>query len=182
VTLSVLSRPHPSAFARALREDPAQSERSRHHRAFLDPSTATRLLEDGARKLRRALQDQGVPELDVDAYLSRLGDPAALDAALNWYRAAQPRAGAGSSPSDSHVLQSALARELPAIRVPTLYVWGDADATVGRAAAEATERYVHRPYRFEVVPSAGHFLTDQAGEQVTGLLLEHLAQHAAAPR
>jgi pimeloyl-ACP methyl ester carboxylesterase len=138
-------------------------------------------LEDGARKLRRTLQDQGVPELDVDAYLSRLSDPAALDAALNWYRAALPRAGAGTSPSDSHVPQSALARELPAITVPTFYVWGDADATVGRAA-EATEKYVHGPYRFEVIPSAGHFLTDQAGEQVTGLLLEHLAQHAAAQR
>jgi pimeloyl-ACP methyl ester carboxylesterase len=178
-TLTVLSRPHPSAFARALREDAAQSERSRHHRAFLDPSTATRLLDDGARRLRRTLQDQGVPEPDVDAYLSCLGDPAALDAALNWYRAAQPRAAAVSSTSDSHAPASALARELPAITVPTLYVWGDADATVGRAAAEATTSYVHGPNRFEVIPGAGHFLTDQVGEHVTRLLLEHLAQHAA---
>ena len=32
-TLAVLSRPHPAAFAAAIRGDAAQSERSRHHRA-----------------------------------------------------------------------------------------------------------------------------------------------------
>src|SRR5476649_69022 len=32
-SLTVLSRPHPAAFARALQEDIAQAERSRHHRA-----------------------------------------------------------------------------------------------------------------------------------------------------
>jgi pimeloyl-ACP methyl ester carboxylesterase len=59
--------------------------------------------------------------------------------------------------------------------VPTLYLWGDQDATVGRAAAERTAEHVRAPYRFEVVPGAGHFLTDQASERVTAALLEHFA-------
>ncbi|MEE8041341.1 MAG: alpha/beta hydrolase, partial [Pseudomonadales bacterium] len=45
-TLTVLSRPHPAAFARAMSEDEEQSDRSRHHRAFQDPTTAQRLLAD----------------------------------------------------------------------------------------------------------------------------------------
>jgi pimeloyl-ACP methyl ester carboxylesterase len=157
-SLCVLSRPHPAAFAGAMRNDPAQSQRSRHHRAFQDPDTARKLLEQDARRFRRNLRDQGVADADVDAYLQRLGDERALDAALNWYRAAV----SGSAPA------------VPEVRVPTLYVWGDADATVGRAAAEATARYVQAPYWFAVIEGAGHFLTDQAGEQVTQLLLEHL--------
>jgi pimeloyl-ACP methyl ester carboxylesterase len=164
-SLTVLSRPHPAAFATALKSDAAQSERSKHHRAYSDPNTAALLLEDDARRLRRGLEKQGVPARDIDAYLSRLKDPAALEAALQWYRAAQS-GGKG------------MGVEIPAVQVPTLYVWGDADAAVGRAAAEATAAYVAGPYRFEPIPGAGHFLTDDAGAKVTRLLLEHIRQYS----
>jgi pimeloyl-ACP methyl ester carboxylesterase len=62
-----------------------------------------------------------------------------------------------------------------AIEVPTLYVWGDADATVGRTAAQGTGEFVRAAYRFEVLPGVGHFVTDQAGEETSNLLLTHLA-------
>ncbi len=169
-TLAVLSRPHPGAFAQSFTRDATQAHRSRHHRAFQDPGTAARMLEDGARRFRRVLADQGVEPRDIDAYLQRLGDRAALDAALHWYRAAISGSDAGTGP----------AAEVPAITVPTLYVWGEADATVGRAAAEATAGYVAAPYRFVPIAGAGHFLTDQVGEQVTRELLAHLTQSASA--
>jgi pimeloyl-ACP methyl ester carboxylesterase len=162
-SLSVLSRPHPAAFAGALRADGAQAERSRHHQAFDDPSMADRLLADDARRLRRMLAQQGVPPADVDAYVAALATREALDAALNWYRAARDSA------------PELRARAVPAIAVPTLYLWGDQDATVGRAAAEATAQHVTAPYHFVIVPGAGHFLTDQAGPAVTAALLDHLA-------
>jgi pimeloyl-ACP methyl ester carboxylesterase len=164
-TLSVLSRPHPAAFARALAADPQQSERSKHHRAFQDPSTATLLLENGGRRLRRMLRDHGVPDVDAQAYVAALATHAALDAALDWYRASL-RGASGLSLADT-----------PAVRVPTLFVWGDADLTVGRPAAEATRDFVQAPYRFVVVQGAGHFLTDQAAPLVSQELLAHLAAH-----
>ncbi len=161
-TLSVLSRPHPGAFAEALRSDGAQAKRSRHHSRFDDPSTAERLLEDGARRLGRMLRDQGVSAGDTEAYLRAFDSCSALDAALNWYRAARDSA------------PELRARAVPAIDVPTLYLWGDADAAVGRAAAERTAEHVRGLYRFVVVPNAGHFLTDQASDLVTSALLEHV--------
>jgi pimeloyl-ACP methyl ester carboxylesterase len=167
-TLTVLSRPHPAAFARALASDPKQSERSKHHRAFQDPNTAALLIEAGARRLRRMLRDHGVPDADADAYVAPLSTHAAIDAALNWYRA-----------SFAGVSGLSLA-DTPAVRMPTLFVWGDADQTVGRLAAEATREHVAGPYRFVVIPEAGHFLTDQAAEDVTKELLAHLAAHGAA--
>jgi pimeloyl-ACP methyl ester carboxylesterase len=169
-SLTVLSRPHPAAFARAMKADAAQSERSKHHRAFQDDNAAKELLVDDAKRLRASLRHQGVPETDVTAYLRRLGTFDALNAAINWYRA--PRAG-GSAIALSDV---------PAVSVPTMYLWGDQDATVGRLAAEATADFVTGPYRFEVLPGVGHFITDQAPERTTELLLQHVAAYSGIRR
>ncbi len=160
-TLTVLSRPHPAAFAASFSVDPAQAERSKHHRGFGDPATADRFLDEGARRLRRLLAGNGVPAEDIDGYLEVLGQRPALDAALNWYRAAT---GAGLRAADT-----------PAVTVPTCYIWGTEDASVGRAAAEATAEHVTGPYRFVEVAGGGHFLTDDGSNPVvTESLLDHL--------
>ena len=67
-----------------------------------------------------------------------------MEAALAWYRA-----------------RGAIRGPLGKIAVPTLYIWGDADDTVGRAAAEGTAADVSGPYQFEVLPGVGHFAADQ---------------------
>jgi pimeloyl-ACP methyl ester carboxylesterase len=163
-SLAVLSRPHPAAFLAALASpDGDQKHRSRHHRRFLEPATAELLLEDGQRRLRRNLSAQGVPAAVVDDYVGVLGTPEAMQAALAWYRA-----------------NAGLRAAVGPIAVPTLYVWGDADETVGRAAAEATAAHVTGPYRFEVLPGIGHFSTDQAGERIAALLVEHVERYCPA--
>ena len=63
-----------------------------------------------------------------------------------------------------------------------MYLWGDQDATVGRIAAEATAEFVTGPYRFEVLPGVGHFITDQAPERTTELLLQHVGAYSAVKR
>jgi len=162
-SLSILSRPHPSAFVRALlHPDGDQKHRSRHHRAFLDPNTATLLLENGAARLRRGLADAGVPPDAVEMYVGVLGQREALEAALAWYRA-----------------QRDLRVETGVITVPTLYVWGDADSSVSPAAAQGTADFVSAAYRFVTLPGVGHFSTDQQSPQINALLLEHLAGHPA---
>jgi len=159
-SLSILSRPHPSAFIRALQDDPEQKHRSRHHRAFLGAESGGLLLADNAKRLRQGLIEAGVPADAVDAYAGVLGSPPAIEAALAWYRA-----------------QAELRAALGKIAVPTLYIWGDADATVGRMAAEGTAEFVSAPYRFEVLPGIGHFSTDQVPERVNALLLEQLRRY-----
>jgi pimeloyl-ACP methyl ester carboxylesterase len=65
--------------------------------------------------------------------------------------------------------------EVGTVAVPTLYIWGDEDHSVGRSAATWTAEHVTGPYRFEVIPGIGHFITDQIPAAVTRLLLSHLA-------
>jgi pimeloyl-ACP methyl ester carboxylesterase len=161
-SLTVLSRPHPNAFNRALQlPDGDQAHRSRHHKAFLEPNAADVVLADNARWLRERLAAAGVPAAAVERHLGVLGNRHAMEAALAWYRA-----------------RGAIRGPLGMIDVPTLYIWGDADDTVGRIAAEGTKDFVSAPYRFEVLPGVGHFASDQAPERVNELLLQHVADHA----
>jgi pimeloyl-ACP methyl ester carboxylesterase len=162
-SLTVLSRPHPNAFNRALKmEDGEQAHRSRHHKAFLEPDAADIVLADDAKWLRERLAANSVPPDAIERHLAVLGNKETMEAALAWYRA-----------------RGAIRGPLGPIRVPTLYIWGDADDTVGRAAAEGTVDFIAAPYRFEVLPGVGHFAADQAPERVCELMLEHLAAHPA---
>ena len=160
-SLTILSRPHPSSFRRALQKEGGdQKHRSRHHRAFLEPDTVKLLLADNARRLREGLFGQGVPQAALEAHLSVLGNPEALEAALAWYRS-----------------NKGLAADIGTIAVPTLYVWGDVDATVGPDAAYGTAEFVAPSFAMEVLPNVGHFVMDQAPAKATDLLLAHLRKH-----
>ena len=159
-SLTILSRPHPNAFNRALTEDAEQPHRSRHHKAFLEPGAADVVLADDCKWLRERLAAAGVPQAAIDAHLAVLGNRQAMEAALAWYRA-----------------RGAIRGPLGPIRVPTLYIWGDADDTVGRPAAEGTRDFVTAPYRFVALPGVGHFAADQVPDRVSELMLEHLGSY-----
>ena len=160
-SLTILSRPHPNAFNRALAlPDGDQKHRSRHHREFLEPGAASVVLANDAEWLRVRWDPAGVPKLAQQKHLAVLGNPAAMEAALAWYRA-----------------RGAIRSPLGMIRVPTLYIWGDADDTVGRPAAEGTREFASGPYEFAVLPGGGHFTADQMPTEVNALLLAHLARY-----
>jgi pimeloyl-ACP methyl ester carboxylesterase len=162
-SLTILSRPHPLAFNRALAlPDGEQARRSQHHTRFLRPEAGPEILADDARWLRTRLTANGVPAAAIAAHLSVIGNPEAMEAALAWYRAR----GVRHQPTTPTT-------------VPTLYIWGDADDTVGRAAAEGTGEFIAAPYQFEALPSVGHYAADQVPDRVTALMLRHLARHPA---
>jgi pimeloyl-ACP methyl ester carboxylesterase len=159
-SLTILSRPHPLSFNRAMTLDPEQAQRSQHHKRFLDPAAGPDILADDAAWLRTRLTRNGVPPASIEAHVSVIGNPPAMEAALAWYRARGVRH-APVGPT----------------RVPTLLIWGDADDTVGRIAAEGTGAFIAAPYRFAELPGVGHYAADQVPEQVNALLLAHLASH-----
>jgi len=160
-SLTMLSRPHPASFLRALAlPDGEQKRRSGHHTAFLEPDAVPKLLANDCEWLRSRHMRQGMPRTATDAHMSVLGNEPALEAALAWYRSSGPR------------------QSLGPITVPTLYLWGDADDTVGQVAAEGTGEFIDAPYQFEVLPGVGHYAADQVPERVTELLLAHVQRHS----
>jgi len=161
-SLTVLSRPHPLSFRRALQKPGGdQQHRSRHHGKFLDADTGRLLVEDNARRLREGLFGQDVSRGAIEDHVAILGNPAAIEAALAWYRA-----------------NKGLSGEFGTIKVPTLYIWGDKDATVGPDAAHGTGEFIGAAYGMEVLPGVGHFVMDQAAAKATELMLAHMKKHA----
>ncbi|RJO76861.1 alpha/beta hydrolase [Nocardia panacis] len=160
-TLTAVSIPHPTAFRRALDTDPDQAQRSRYFHLLRQPRVAERaLLADNAAGLRRIFEWK-IPQERVEEYVTRLAEPGALTAALNWYRAMH------------------LAGPIEKVSVPTLYVWSTEDSAVGSTAALAARDYVTGPYRFEMLEDVSHWIPEQAPEALTGHLMRHLLDHRA---
>ncbi|WP_280294321.1 alpha/beta fold hydrolase [Nocardia abscessus] len=158
-TFSALSHPHPAALAQAMAEDEDQAQRSHYLTRLREPRSAERaLLADDGAALRRIFEWK-VPEERVEDYVRRLVQPGALTAALNWYRA-MPLAG-----------------PIGPVEVPTLYVWGTEDATVGSTAALATQKYASGPYRFEMLEDVSHWIPEEEPMALARLLIQHLLTH-----
>jgi pimeloyl-ACP methyl ester carboxylesterase len=161
-SLSVLSTPHSKAHLEAMRNDPEQRRMSAYVGIFRQPGHVGEqaLLKKGARKLR-AIYGGKCPSAEVEENLSRLSEPGALTATLNWYRAL-----------DNKLLGSPVA-------TPTLYICGSEDQALGATGAKATGRYVTGPYQFEILEGASHWLPEEAPETIAGLLLSHFAKFPA---
>jgi pimeloyl-ACP methyl ester carboxylesterase len=161
-TLTAVSVPHPFAVAEAMASDTGdQRARSAYIQLFRREGTAERLLltDEGA-GLRALFANTGYSDRPaMERYVERLLEPGALTAALNWYRA----------------LGAAWAMNLGPVTAPTMFVWSSDDPAIGREAAEACERYVEGPYRFEVLDDAGHWIPEEAAADLNRLLLEHLS-------
>ncbi|MDP9399307.1 MAG: alpha/beta fold hydrolase [Actinomycetota bacterium] len=157
-TLTVLSVPHPGAFAQALWTSP-QALRSGYMGFFQLPALPERaLLARGGAPLRRLLVSSGLPASDAERYVARMREPGALSAALAWYRAL---------PWDAR-------DPVGRVSVPTLLAWGVRDPALDRAGVEATGRFVRAPYRLEVLDGAGHWLPETAADRLAPLLLAHV--------
>ena len=159
-TLTAVSVPHPVPFSEALRTDEDQRARSQYMRLFQVEGKAEEVLlrdvEGGLRTLFGGVDATA----DADRYLEAMREPGRLTAALNWYRAASRSSVDG----------------FPPVTVPTMYVWSDGDLALGRTAAEATGSHVAGPYTFVELEGVSHWVPEEAAEDLTALLLEHLAK------
>jgi pimeloyl-ACP methyl ester carboxylesterase len=162
-SLSAVSTPHPLALRRALAgDDPAPAAQRAATEAMREAGVPETLLlgADGSGSgLATLLAESGLDDDDAGVYVSVLGEPGALTAALNWYRA-----------MDDFALDA-----LEPVQVPTLYVWSTGDDAIGREAAELTEEYVAGPYRFEVLENVPHWIPEMAPAELSDLLLRHLS-------
>ena len=158
-SLTVVSTPHPAAFTKSLRDENAdQSQRSGYMQFFQQPDVPeAALLDNDAAGLRNVYAS--LPAEDAQRYVDLFTQPGAMTAALNWYRAA--------SIGD--------VRGMGEVTTPTLYVWSDQDAALGREAADATGQHVKGRFRYEILEGVSHWIPEEAADRFNPMLLEHLA-------
>jgi pimeloyl-ACP methyl ester carboxylesterase len=164
-SLTAVSVPPAAAYARSL-VTTRQVFASWYVGALQLPWLPERLLRADDRgwspKLAAALRESGQTPERARRDAARLADPAALTAALNWYRGITAR-----GPRDAD----------PPVTVPTLFVWSDGDTAVTRQSTELTHRHVTGPYTYAELCGVSHWIPEEAPDQLAELLLTHLAAH-----
>ena len=163
-SLAALSVPHPQAFGRAMVSS-RQAVRSWYMAAWQLPWLPERALSrKGGLVFRDTLVHMGLDPASADRYATRARDPGSLRGPLNWYRA----------------MPFSMREPAGPIQVPAMYIWGNRDQFVARAAAELCARHVTGPYRFVELDGGSHWLPERAPDRVAALLAGHFAAAPAA--
>ena len=97
---------------------------------------------------------------DIDEYIEALSRPGALTAALNYYRA-------NLTPDALQMARSARSG------AETLVIWGALDPALGTDLLEGLDRVAPR-IRIHRIPDAGHWVQNEAPEEVNRVLTEFL--------
>jgi len=155
-TLTVLSTPHPAAMRRAWISS-TQGLKSWYMAFFQLPFLPEFYLSAGPARIARALERTGLPSKYAQHYSRRLAEPGAARAALGWYRA----------------IPFSLFEPFERVAVPATYLWGRHDPFLGRAAAEATGRYVRGDYRF-IELDGGHWLPETRADATVRAIIERV--------
>lgn len=159
LTLTAVSVPPTAAYVRSMLTT-RQGLASWYVLAFQLPALPERFLRAPGRfvaVLRRTGQSRDAAERDA----AGLADPAALTAALNWYRGVRTERVTADPP----------------VTVPTLFVWSTRDTALTRACTQHVHEYVSGPYRYAELRGVSHWIPDEAPGALADLVLEHMADH-----
>lgn len=154
-----LSIAHPQAFQEALQNDPDQQSRSRYFALFQTPWLPETLFTFNDLALLRGAY-AGMAAEKTTEYAAVFSEPGALSAGLNWYRA-----------MDQGLRQADV--DDTNVSIPTLFIWGNRDGAVGRAAIDAMATFMHGPYR-NIELDAGHWLFVDQRDAVVEAVVAHI--------
>ncbi len=167
-SLTILNAPVGPVSARLRREDPAQRAKSWYMLLFQFPGVAEAWLSaDDFANLRQFVFDTAAPgtfpDEEREVFVEALRRDGALTAALNYYRANMPPASWLRDPPDP-----------PPVPVPTMIIWGEADAYMDPVLLERSAATVTGPLRIERLPGVSHWVQQEVPDRVNELLLDFL--------
>jgi pimeloyl-ACP methyl ester carboxylesterase len=168
--LAILNVPHPAKFLDGFRI-PQQWLRSWYIGFFQLPWLPETFITRNARWVARgmrssAVRKQAFTNEDLEMYAQALLQPGAAHAAINYYRA---------------LLRWDFWLPLKPIKVPTLMIWGEEDIALSKRLTYGTEKYVS-DFRLHYIPRCGHWVQNEAPDEVNQLLLEFLRETPFAVR
>jgi pimeloyl-ACP methyl ester carboxylesterase len=114
-------------------------------------------------------------DADVETYKVALGQPGALTSAINYYRAnvfrimRGSKMGASTEPSGKK--EKGHDRR---ICVPTLFIFGEQDFAILPQTVSGVADYIDAPYTELRIPDSGHWVQNEAVEEVNTALMEFL--------
>jgi pimeloyl-ACP methyl ester carboxylesterase len=174
--LIIVNAPHPFIFQKSLFEDMAQREASQYIRAFRNTdlekhidSIGLSAFFDGS--FMRHTDFEKVKD-EKPVYLEQWGQPGAMTAMLNWYRASAVQVPAMDETPERPAF---LDGPFPLLKMPTLVIWGLGDKALLPVQLEGLEALVP-DLTVRKLEGVGHFAPWEAPEKVTAAMREWLAQ------
>ncbi|MGJ9421555.1 alpha/beta fold hydrolase [Aeromicrobium sp. CF3.5] len=158
-SLTAVSVPHLAAFGRALKGSEDQRAMSRYMQLFrIEGKAEDVLLADEGSRITEFYEDK-VPADALAEYERLFTDRPTLTAALSYYRAMDKRL-----------------NDLPAVTVPTTYVWSTGDRALGREGAEMCGDFVDADYRFVQLQDVTHWIPDEAPDALAEAISDRAAR------
>ncbi len=174
--LAIVNAPHPFVFQKSMFDDLEQRRASQYIRAFRSPGMETYIAGDLDNFYDKTFGHSGLalaPPDEKPLYLGEWSQPGAIVAMLNWYRAAALIVPAmDETPERPAFLDGAF----PVLKTPTLVVWGMKDTALTPSQLVGLDDLV-ADLTLVKVDDAGHFITWEKPEAVTGALRRWLAAH-----
>ncbi|MGY4397459.1 pimeloyl-ACP methyl ester carboxylesterase [Sphingomonas sp. UYAg733] len=171
--LIIINAPHPFVFQKTMFDDLGQREASQYIRAFRNPDFEKYIdgiglsaFFDGS--FLRHTDFANVAD-EKPIYLDQWGQPGAMTAMLNWYRAS---AIVVPEMHETPERPAFLNAPFPSLKQPTLVIWGLKDAALLPSQLEGIDALV--PDMTLVKVDAGHFVPWEAPEAVTAAIKEWL--------
>ena len=169
-----INSPHPVAFARLLRDDPVQRRASDYMALFRLDKAERVLSENNFERLGYFFREWGgaggarPDAATIALYKEAWGQPGALTAALNYYRASP------LYPADPPEKVPRLRARDFLVTVPTLVIWGESDTALRPALLDGLEECVP-DLRIERVPQGSHWVIHEFPQRIISLIRGFLA-------
>ena len=176
--LIIVNAPHPAIFARELLNNPDQQKASQYMLLFRSAKAERVLSENNfARLVDICFQFGSKWEMTEKVrlkYIEAWSQPGALTGSLNYYRASPLYP--PSSPEDVQKIEGVLnlPREMLAVRVPTLVIWGEEDQALLTGNLDGLEEYVD-DLTVKRIPDGTHWVSHEQPERVNALIRAFLS-------
>ena len=176
--LVIINAPHPAVFARELLNNPDQQKASQYMVLFRSHEAERVLSENNYARLVDMLAKFGSKwEMAPDVrlrYVEAWSQPGALTGSLNYYRASPlyPPDSAEDIQKIENILK--LPREMFAVKVPTLVIWGEADQALLSGNLDGLGDYVD-DLTVKRIPEGTHWVIHEQPQQVNALIREFLS-------
>lgn len=167
--LVIMNIPHPTLFQRGLRKW-SQIRKSWYGAFFQVPRLPEMLLGAGnGRAITEAFRGMAIdksrfPEEVTEVYRRAAMEPGALTAMINWYRGLRHATRA----------EKEMVANPPIIDIPTLMLWGEEDAALGKELTYGTEKLVPK-LTLRYLPNVSHWVQQEAPETVNAMIEAWLA-------
>jgi pimeloyl-ACP methyl ester carboxylesterase len=170
--LIVMNAPHPAIVQRNAFRNYAQMQKSWYMFFFLLEKAPEKVLSRNNFELLKHMFEISIKRKDrfslsdIEEYVSSWSKEGGITGGLNYYRANLNEEFWGN-------LGESI--PFPKIKIPTLQIWAEDDMFLGKELTEGTKEFVvDAPFSLNVIPNCGHWVQQEAPEEVNQIMEEFL--------